>query len=126
MQPERDFNQQGENTSISRPVDGRRGRLASGWFSFDFPVEPERPMALVVTYHRDSRRPRSFEILVDGRKIGEERFEISSEDRFFDVQYPIPSDLVKGKEKITVRFQATGGNETATIFNIRMVRADSK
>ena len=125
MQPERDFNQQGEDTSISRPVHGRRGRLASGWFSFDFPVEPERPMAVVATYHRDSRRPRSFEIVVDGHKIGEEKFEISSEDRFFDMTYPIPAELVKGKEKVTVRFQATDGNDTATVFIIRMIRADA-
>ena len=126
MQPERDFNQQGERTSISRPVHGRRGRLASGWFSFDFPVEAERPMAIVVTYHRDSRRPRSFEILADGVKIGDEQFEVSSEDRFFDVQYPIPVELVKGKDKVTVRFQAIGGHETATVFNIRIVRGEAK
>jgi DUF1680 family protein len=124
MQPERDFNQQGENTSISRPVHGRTGRLGSGWFSFDFPVEPGRPMALSVTYHADSRRPRSFEILVDGRRITEQRFEISSEDRFFDVQYPIPADLIAGKERVTVRFQATSGNEIAAVFGIRMIRAD--
>jgi len=124
MQPERDFNQLGENTSISRPVHGRRGRLASanGWFSFDVPVEPGRPMALLVTYHRDSRQPRSFEVLVDGQRIGEEKFGVSSEERFFDVTYPIPADLVQGKEKVIVRVQATGGNQTATVFGIRMVR----
>jgi hypothetical protein len=125
MQPERDFNQQGENTSLSRPVHGRRGRIGSGWFSFDFPVDPAHPMALIVTYHRDSRRPRSFEILVEGQRIAEEKFEISSVDEFFDVSYPIPAEAVKGKEKVTVRFQATGGNEIAAVFGARMVRADA-
>jgi len=41
------------------------------------------------------------------------------------VTYPIPAELVKSKEKVTVRFQATDGNGTATVFNIRMIRADA-
>ena len=46
--------------------------------------------------------------------------------QFFDVRYPIPADVVKGKTKVTVRFQATGGNEIAAVFGARMVRADAK
>jgi hypothetical protein len=77
----------------------------------------------VVTYHTDSRRPRSVEILVDGERVGEETFEVSSEDRFVDEEYPIPAPLVTGKEKVTVRFQPTGGNEVAAVFGLRMIRA---
>ena len=36
----------------------------------------------------------------------------------------VPAELVKGKQKVTVRFQATGGNETAGVFGVRLVRAD--
>ncbi len=36
MQPERDFNQQGEDTQPDR-VDGRAGRHGKKWFSFDLP-----------------------------------------------------------------------------------------
>ena len=125
MQPERDFNQQGEHTTLSRPVHNRRGRLAApnGWFSFDLPVESGRPMALVVTYHTDSRHPRSVEILVDGERVGDEQFEISSEDRFVDIEYPVSASLVAGKKKVTVRFQPTDGHEVAAVFGIRMIRA---
>jgi hypothetical protein len=42
--------------------------------------------------------------------------------RFFDVEYPLPADLVQGKQKITVRFEATGGNEVAPVFGVRLVR----
>ena len=127
-QPERDFNQQGEETSPTRWA-GRPGRRASKWFSFDLPVAPARPMALVVTYHSEERQARTFEILVDGVRVGEQTLERyrpgTSSGRLFDVEYAIPADLAKGKQKITVRFQSTGGNETAAVFGIRTIRADA-
>lgn len=128
---ERDFKQQGEETAPVR-VNGRPGRSAKKWFSFDLPmnaVQPlELPLKLIVTYHGEERATRTFEILVDGTRIGEQRIERhrpgSPTKSFFDVEYPIPAELVKGKQKVTVRFQATGGNETAGVFGVRIVRAD--
>ena len=75
-----------------------------------------------MTYNSDNRRPRSFEILVDGRKVGEHAFEPSSTARFFDVEYALPADLLQGKQKVTVRFQATNGNEIAAVFGVRLIR----
>jgi len=121
MQPERDFNQQGENTIVAR-VAQRTGRTGRGWFSFDLPVDPSRPNVLVLTYHADSRHPRTFDILVDGQPLASERLEISSENRFFDREYALPPALVRGKQQITVRFQATGGSDIAAVFGIRVVR----
>ena len=124
---ERDFNQQGEETNPVR-VAGRPGRSARKWFSFDLPVDPAHPMKLIATYHGEERANRTFEILVDGARVGEQQIERhrpgSPTKRFFDVEYAIPADLVKGKQKVTVRFQATGGNETAGVFGVRMVRVD--
>ncbi len=120
-QTERNFNQQGENTSVAR-IAGKAGRGGRGWFSYDVPIDAASAMALVVTYHTDSRRPRTFEILVDGRRIAQERFEQSSVSRFVDREYPLPADLVSGKQKVTVRFQGTDRNEIATIFGLRMIR----
>jgi uncharacterized protein len=129
MQPERDFNQQGEDTSPARAA-GRPGRSARKWFSFDLPVDPAHPLTLIATYHGEERATRTFEILVDGVRVGEQRIERhrpgSETKSFFDVAYPLPADLVKGKQKVTVRFQATGGNETAGVFGLRMIRADAE
>lgn len=127
MQPERDFNQQGEETTPTR-AGGRAGRSARKWFSFDLPVDAAHPLKLIATYHGEERANRSLEILVDGVRVGEQKIERhrpgSPTKSFFDVEYPIPAELVKGKQKVTVRFQATGGNETAGIFGVRMIRAD--
>jgi hypothetical protein len=124
---ERDFNQRGEETTPVR-IGGRPGRSARKWFSFDLPVDADHPLKLIVTFHSEERATRTFEILVDDTRVGEQRIERhrpgSPTKSFFDVEYAIPAELVKGKQKVTVRFQATGGNETAGVFGVRMVRAD--
>ena len=115
-------NQQGEETSIVR-ADGRAGRRAAKWFSYDLAIDPARPVALVVTYNSDTRRAKAFEILVDGQRVGEQTLPETSEARFFDVQYRIPAPLLRGKQKATVRFQATN-NEAGPVFGVRVIRAN--
>lgn len=128
MQPERDFNYQAGDRIQPVRVQGRPGRRSSSWLSFDMPVEEGHPMAILATYYSDERRRGEaiFEVLVDGQPIGRQTVERTSPARFFDVEYPIPADLVKGKEKVTVRFQAVAGNEVATVFGVRMIRADAE
>jgi len=127
MQAERDFNQQGEETAPVQ-TSGRYGRRGTKWFSFDLLAEQSHPMALVVTYGSDARRNGSFDILVDGAKVGTQSTERRSPEldvRFFDVEYALPAELVRGKSKVTVRFEAAPGNEIPGVFGIRMIRADA-
>lgn len=125
MQPERDFNQQGEDTSADRVL-GRPARRGRQWFSFDVPVDPSHPMTLVVTYYSDEWRRRSFDILVDNRRVGQQIVEKGGPPRFFDVHYPVPAELVDNKTHVTVRFEATQGAEIAAVFGLRMIRADAQ
>jgi hypothetical protein len=119
---EKPFNQQGEETTVVR-VDGRPGRRGAKWFAFDIPIGATPPAAIVVTYNGDNRRTRTFEILVDGQRVGEQTVPQGSLSNFFDVRYALPVDLVRGKRKIAVRFQAINGNEIAPVFGVRAVRA---
>jgi uncharacterized protein len=126
MQAERDANQQGGNSTPVQ-VGGRYGRRGTDWFSFDLPVDPAHPLTMVVTYNRDERALRTFDILVDGVKVGEQSVARRSPQElegFFDVEYAIPGPLAAVKQKVTVRFSATGGNEIAAVYGIRIVRAD--
>jgi len=126
---EKEFNQQGEETTVDRLM-GRTGRRGKKWFSFDLPVEPSRPVSLVVTYNSEQRPKRSAEILIDGRRIGEQAIEGSPNGsavgHFFDVDYKVPPELIKDKQKVTVRFQATTGSEIPTVFGVRTIRAGSE
>jgi uncharacterized protein len=128
MQSERDFNQQGED-SVPVQISGRYGRRGTKWFSYDLPVEAAFPMKLIVTYTNDESQRRSFDILVEGRKVGEQFIERRTPEkniRFFEVEYPIAAELLQGREKATVRFEATGGNGIGAVMGLRMVRADKK
>ena len=126
---EKSFGLKSEESAPDREV-GRVGRRARKWFSYELPVEPAKPLALVATFNTQERARRSYEILVDGQTIGEgtiERYPPGSPTaRFYDVDYKIPAELVKDKSKVTVRFQSSGGNETATVYGVRIVRADEK
>lgn len=126
MQSERDFNEQGED---SAPLlwRGRHGRSGKGWFSFDMPVENTHQVALWVTYGGDGRRKSTFDILIDGKKIGDCVALPRSPEQdahIVDANYPIPAELIGGKSKVTVRFQATDGNEIRGVLGVRTVRAD--
>jgi DUF1680 family protein len=128
-QKEKEFNQQGEESTLDRSG-GRAGRRGKKWFSFDLPVDSDHPLAVVATYFSEERGKRTFEILADGQHIGEQTIERSpvgsATGSFFDVEYKIPDELVKGKKKVTVRFQATGNNEVAAVYGLRLIRADAQ
>ncbi len=127
MQTERDFNEQGEDTSPVQ-LEERYGRRGTKWFSFDLPVESGHPMSVLVTFSNDARRSGSFNVLVEGQKVGTQTTDHRSPEqdiRFFDVEYPVPAELVAGKQKITVRFEAAPGSDIPGVFGIRMIRADA-
>jgi hypothetical protein len=91
-------------------------------------VDPQHPMTLIVTYNSGDRRgtPALFDILVDGGLVQHEEIQLTNPMRFYDVEYPIPASLVTGKQQITVRFQAAEESQIATLFGLRMIRADAK
>jgi hypothetical protein len=118
---EKKFNQQGVETSVIRS-DGRSGRRAIQWFSYDLPVQGDGPLTLVATYNSDQRRDRSFEVLVNGTRLASESQPQSSVSRFYEREYPLPADAIRGRSSITVRFEATNGLEVTPVFGVRLVR----
>ena len=127
MQPERDYNYQSEpaDRAVGR-TNGRGSRAGTGWFSFDLPVDASAPMAVIVTYFNESGLPAplgDFDILVDGTKVG--HYEPNqAASGFYPAQYSVPANLVSGKSKVSVRFQAAAGSRIVPVCGVRMVRAN--
>jgi hypothetical protein len=61
------------------------------------------------------------------KKVGERMTERRSPEQdvhFIDVEYQLPTELVQGKQKVTVRFEASTGGEIPGVFGVRIVHAD--
>ena len=76
----------------------------------------------MLTYIGDDRG-RKFDILVDGTKIETVDWNGGKTGKFFDIEYPIPAELVKGKTKITIRVEANAGKTAGRIFGCRILKA---
>jgi len=120
-QSERDHNLQQENSRPST-FEGKRVREArNGWFSYDLRVLPDKPMVMVCTYVGSEGRSRAFDVLVDGEKIATEKLEIHPAE-LFDVEYNLPEQLTRGKQKVTVRFQALANSTAGQVLDVRIAQ----
>jgi uncharacterized protein len=105
---------------------GRRYRDArrNGWFGYELKMAGSQPAALHCTYWGNDGGNRAFDILVDGARIATQKLEYDKPGEFFDVEYAIPPALTRGKQRVTVTFQAhQGGALAGGVFDLRVVRA---
>ncbi|HEX6846639.1 MAG TPA: beta-L-arabinofuranosidase domain-containing protein [Chitinophagaceae bacterium] len=122
MQPERDHNlKAGERSYVSDAL-GRKGREArrDSYFSFELKTNNATLCNLLLTYIGDDK-DRKFDILVDGIKIATEEWKGGKTGKFYDTEYEIPEDMLKGKEKITVRIEANYGKTAGRVFGARLI-----
>ena len=91
--------------------DARRG----GWFSYELKVMPDQPVTLMCTYWGGDIR-RTFDILVEGQQIATQTLSGSKPGRFYDVEHKIPAELTRGKDKVTVKFQAPPDGVAGGVF----------
>jgi hypothetical protein len=99
-----------------------RHAVGGGWFSWTLRVDPDHPVALWCTYWGSDAGGREFDILVDGEKVAFQQLRNNAPGKFFEQLYFIPEALTKGKEWITVRFQARPGRIAGGVFGCRTVR----
>ena len=90
-----------------------------GWFSYTVAVNPDKQMELVLTYSSTDGGNREFEILVDNKKIAEQKLRAETFSAWIDKVYPIPFELTKGKKTVTVKVQALPGKIAGGVFGVR-------
>jgi len=123
MQPERDHNLTGEKLEAGEDHT-RKYRVAheGGSMTFTMKTDPNGQNTLMGTYWGMDNRGRQFDVLVDGKVIASEDLNKYKESRFYDISYLIPPELTKGKESVTVKFQAKTGNSAGPVYGLRLVR----
>jgi len=103
---------------------GRSSRGGTGWFSYELPLDGASNVALVITYNNPNIPPPvapDFDIQVDGNTVAKYSADANAAG-FYDATYAVPANLVQGKTKLTVRFQAASGGRIAPIYGVRVVR----
>lgn len=122
MQPERDH---ALTSEISYPVTyrGRSGRDArsGGYFEFNMKVKPG-PLLLQASYWGGERK-RSFDIIVDNVRIATQSLDQDTPGKFFDVDYPVPEALTKGKTTVKVRVVPHDRSSAGPVFGMRLFTA---
>ena len=68
---------------------------------------------------------RVFDILVDDQKIATQRLENNKPDQFYDEIYRLPAELLKGKQTITVKFQAHPDAWAGGVFGARVMKSEA-
>ena len=107
MQPERDHSFAGEGL-LTGEDHGKKWRSTEegGYFSFTMKVDSTAGNTLYCDYWGDDHRGRVFDIQVDGQTIATQNLTSFKQSKFYEITYPIPQELVKGKQTVTVRFAA--------------------
>jgi hypothetical protein len=122
QQPESDHNFKGEG-SESGVFNDRHWRHASGWFSYDLKDRGKEGRKLRITYFGgDSNR--HFDIYINNTILTTVTLDGSGGDKFFDVDYNLPEDLMKGLPDVgfTLRFAAHPGSVAGGVYYVRLLK----
>ena len=123
MQPERDHSLTASERSYVDDAIGRKGREArtGHYFQFSMKTDPSVENAIVLTYIGDDKE-RKFDVVVDGKIIATPDWKGGQTGKFYDITYPIPVELTKNKNFITVRIEANYGKTAGRVFGVRTIR----
>jgi len=124
MQPERNHQLTSTENSYVDIALGRMGRevRAGGFYAFTMKVNPNIPNTLFCTYLGDDKN-RAFDILIDGVKLVSVVWDGGETGKFYDKEYAIPAELIKGKTRVTIRIEANANKTAGRIFGCRIIKS---
>jgi DUF1680 family protein len=123
MQPERDHKLTGEKMDTGEDHH-RKWRIAGvgGHLSFELKVDEKEINVLILTYWGMDNRERKFDILVNENKIASEDLNKFKESKFYQISYPIPAELTKGKKSITIKLVPKTRNSAGPFYEARTIK----
>ena len=94
-----------------------------GFFSYRMTTQGQADLNLMVRYWGAERGDRKFDIYIDDQKLATvDNTNKWNQQRFIDMEYPIPASILAGKTTVRVRFQASQGYAVSSIHYIRLVK----
>ena len=122
MQPERNHNFRGEKTGPGMFKERAYREARGGWFSFTLKVNPDIPNALAVEYWGGFPGAKTFDILINNRKIVTENISNKKDGHFLTIEYDIPREITKEKSEVIVKFLAHKDNTAGPVFSVRTIK----
>ncbi|TDN82308.1 glycoside hydrolase family 127 protein [Stakelama pacifica] len=125
QQPERDHDFALNHADLQSWA-GKSGRLLpwgkGNFVEFTLAVRPG-PMVLRALYWGEEVN-KDFVILIDGKKLAEERRAVPPLKEWTSVDYAIPAGWTAGKDKVRVRFETAGTD--CRVYEVRMLEAEGR
>ena len=126
-QSERDHHFQGDRTD-TREFNDRIWRFANtnGWFAWDLKVIPDQPLELKVEVG-GRRAGNELALTVDGEELhATSTVDSGGEPGPRARLYQLPAELLKGKDKVTVKFKAPGDTRGGSVASVRLLKTENK
>lgn len=101
----------------------RHAWSTDGWFSYDMQVKQGINNYLRVKYF-SGNAGRTFNIYIDEELLIEETIKNKMPGDFYDEYYRLPSELIAGKDKVTVKFHVRGDSWVGGIFDKLSIVSD--
>ncbi|WP_346427667.1 beta-L-arabinofuranosidase domain-containing protein [Gracilibacillus sp. YIM 98692] len=110
---------------------GWRDARDDGYFSYNMNVDPSKNMYLHVTYYgsddtievQGKMMERNFSIWIDDEMLAEQSLISNQPGKLFSVNYPIPYEMVKDKNKVKVTFYADKRKIAGGVYQVQMLNA---
>ncbi|SDY94755.1 hypothetical protein SAMN05421736_104287 [Evansella caseinilytica] len=109
---------------------GWRDTRGEGYFSYQMSVDSNTENKLVVTYFggdctftdNGSSYERDFQILIDDTVVAHQKLNhIGAPASTVDIQYPLPTELTYGKEKVEVTFRSDHQKAAGGVYGIKIL-----
>ena len=99
-----------------------RSAVRGGSFSYMMKVLPDKAMALNCRYSGSEKKDHVFDIAVDDQIIATQNLTAIAPGHFFDMEYKIPTSLIRGKTQVKVEFQAHAGKTAGALYGCQMLK----
>ncbi|MBQ5818276.1 MAG: hypothetical protein IIW32_00185, partial [Bacteroides sp.] len=124
QQPEVDHNMKSERSERGHfQSEGWRDAKNGGYFAYNMDTKGEENLTLMVRFWGNESGNRSFDIMIDDKVLVTENIVGKwKREAFVNAEYAIPTEWLKGKDVINVRFQSKPGTVAGGVFYVRLVR----
>ena len=106
---EKAHNLQGSNMRTGTDLGWRDA--PNGWISYELKIDPEQPMDFITRQWGSDGGNRHYNIYCNGTLFSYDEVNNFAPGEYYYMRHPIPFELTKGKEKVTIKMQSASSDD---------------